>query len=112
MFTAIAYHVLCKSSELLNDIQIRPWENKKRINTKSPSSIFRAASISDVFDKIYQHNFKKRGIPDERNVRKSFFSKPNQPIVRKARDPTKLDIESLGLEMPIVQNLIKYKSQI
>lgn len=93
MFASISYHILCKSSELLNDIQIRKWENKERINLKSPSSIFRAASASGVFDEVYLSDIKKRGVPDKRNIRKSFVSKPNQPIMRKARDPTKVAME-------------------
>ena len=84
LMTAIAYHVLCKSSELLNEINVRAWENKKRINSKSPSNIFRAAAISDVFDQVYTGEIKKRGIPDDRNIRKSFTSKQNQPIMRKS----------------------------
>ena len=32
-------------------------------------------------------------MPDERNIRKSFTSKQNQPIMHKARDPTKLEVE-------------------
>lgn len=93
MFGAISYHILCKASELLDDVQTRPWENKKTLNTKSPSSIFRAASTSDIFDEVYQSDIKQRGIPNEKNIRKSFVSKANKPIMRKARDPTKLDIE-------------------
>lgn len=68
-------------------------ENKKKMNVKSLSNIFRAASIRGVFDEVYQSDIKRRGIPDERNVRKSFESKANQPIMKKARDPTKLEIE-------------------
>ena len=47
---------------------------------------------------------KKRGIPDERNIRKSFTSKQNQPIMRKGRDPTKIPVEikSTFGESPIV----------
>ena len=93
MFGAISYHVLCKSADLLNQINIRPWENKKTINIKSPSNIFRAASIGGVLDEVYISDIKKRGIPDERNIRKSFTSKKNQPIMRRARDPTELGIE-------------------
>ena len=104
LMTAIAYHVLCKSSDLLNEINVRAWENKKRINSKSPSNIFRAAAISDVFDQVYTGEIKKRGIPDDRNIRKSFTSKQNQPIMRKSRDPTKVQVEiksSFG-KMPII----------
>ena len=93
LFGAISYHILCKSADLLDDIQIRPWENKKKMNVKSPSNIFRAASVSGVFDEVYQSDIKQRGIPDERNIRKSFKSKVNQPIMKKARDRTKLEIE-------------------
>ena len=93
LMTGVAYHVLCKSADLLDEINIRPWENKKTIKAKSPSNIFRAASISDVFDQVYTGEIKKRGIPDERNIRKSFTSKQNQPIMRKARDPTKVQVE-------------------
>jgi len=93
LMTGVAYHVLCKSADLLDEINIRPWENKKTIKAKSPSNIFRAASISDVFDQVYIGEIKKRGMPDERNIRKSFTSKQNQPIMRKARDPTKVQVE-------------------
>ena len=93
LMTGVAYHVLCKSADLLDEINIRPWENKKTIKAKSPSNIFRAASISDVFDQVYTGEIKKRGIPDERNIRKSFTSKQNQPIICKARDPTKIQVE-------------------
>lgn len=93
LMTGVAYHALCKSVDLLDEINIRPWENKKTIKAKSPSNIFRAASISDVFDQVYTGEIKKRGIPDERNIRKSFTSKQNQPIMRKARDPTKVHVE-------------------
>ena len=93
LMTGVAYHVLCKSADLLDEINIRPWENKKTIKGKSPSNIFRAASISDVYDQVYIGEIKKRGMPDERNIRKSFTSKQNQPIMRKARDPTKVQVE-------------------
>ena len=84
---------MSKLQDLLDEINIRPWENKKIIKSRSPSNIFRAASISDVFDQVYTGEIKKRGIPDERNIRKSFTSKQNQPIMRKARDPTKIQVE-------------------
>ena len=93
LMTGVAYHALCKSADLLDEINIRPWENKKTIKAKSPSNIFRAVSVSDVFDQIYTGEIKKRGIPDDRNIRKSFTSKQNQPIMRKARDPTKIHVE-------------------
>ena len=75
MFSAIAYHILCKCSDLLKGYQIRPWENKKRLNLKSPSNIYRAASYSGIFDNIYQHDLKKRGIPDKRNIKKNLCQK-------------------------------------
>jgi hypothetical protein len=93
MFGAIAYHVLCKCSEILKECQIRPWENKEKVDLKSPSTIYRAASFSGIFDNIYQDDLKKRGIPDERNIRKIFAKKENKPIMRKAKDPSKLSIE-------------------
>ena len=93
MFSAIAYHILCKCSDLLKEYQIRPWENKERLNLKSPSNIYRAASYSGIFDNIYQDNLKKRGIPDKRNIRKIFAKKENKPIMRKTKDPSKLSIE-------------------
>ena len=60
LMTGVAYHVLCKSADLLDEINIRPWENKKTIKAKSPSNIFRAASISDVFDQVYIGEINKR----------------------------------------------------
>ena len=72
LMTGVAYHALYKSADLLDEINIRPWENKKTIKTKSPSNILRAASISNVFDQVYTWKMKKRGVPDERNIRKSF----------------------------------------
>ena len=63
------------------------------MNLKSPSNIYRAASYSGIFDNIYQHDLKKRGIPDKRNIRKIFAKKENKPIMRKAKDHSKLSIE-------------------
>ena len=42
---------------------------------------------------MYTGEIKKRGRSDERNIRKSFTSKQNQPILRKARDPIKIQVE-------------------
>ena len=53
LMTGVAYHVLCKTADLLDEINIRPWENKKTIKAKSPSNILRAASFSDVFNQVY-----------------------------------------------------------
>ena len=39
LMTGVAYHALCKSADLLDEINIRPWENKKTIKVKSPSNI-------------------------------------------------------------------------
>ena len=56
------------------------------------------------FDQVYTGEIKKRGIPDDRNIRKSFTSKQNQPIMRKSRDPTKVQVEikSSFEKMPII----------
>ena len=59
LMTGVAYHALCKSAGLLDEINIRPWENKKIIKAKSPSNIFRGISISDVFDQTYTGEIKK-----------------------------------------------------
>ena len=57
MMIGVSYHVLCKSPDLLHEINIRLWENKKTIKAKSPSNVFRAVSFSDVFDQvIYRGN--------------------------------------------------------
>ena len=114
LMTGVAYHVLCKSADLLDKINIRPWENKKTIKAKSPSNIFRAASVSDVFDQVYTGKIKKRGMPDERSIRKSFTSKQNQPILRKVRDPTKLQVEiksSFGKSPIISKNSINIQQK-
>ena len=47
-------------------------------------NIFRAASISDIFDQVYTGKTKKIGMPDEMNIIRSFTSKQNQPSLRKA----------------------------
>ena len=60
----------------LYEINIRPWDNKKTIKAKSPSNVFRAISFSDVFDQVYTEEIKTRGIPDERNIRKTLH--PNK----------------------------------
>ena len=87
----LCFYKLAKFSFILFCVRwVRPWENKKTIKAKSPSNIFRAVSVSDVFDQIYTGEIKKRGIPDDRNIRKSFTSKQNQPIMSKARDRTKI----------------------
>ena len=36
---------------------------------------------------------KKRGVPDEGDITKSFTSKQNQPIIRNARDRIKVQVE-------------------
>ena len=60
MFSAISYHILCKCSDLLKEYQIRPWENRERLNLKSPSNIYRAvSSIAVCIDYIYQDDFKE-----------------------------------------------------
>ena len=56
----VAYHALCKSADLLDKINIRPWENKKTIKAKSPSNIFESESISDIFIKNIEVELKKR----------------------------------------------------
>ena len=85
LMTWVAYHALYKNADLLNEINIRPWRNKKTIQAKSPSNIFRAASISDVLIKYIQRELKK-GIPGKRNIRKSFTSKKNQSTLDKDRN--------------------------
>ena len=70
LITGIAYHALCKSAALLNEINIRTWENKKTITTKSSSNILRSASMSDVFDQVYTGEIKKSDILYERNIKK------------------------------------------
>ena len=52
-------NALCKSADLLDKINIRPWENKKTIKAKSPSNIFRAAPISQISDQVYTGEIKK-----------------------------------------------------
>ena len=65
----------------------------KKQSKQSHHLIYSELHFSDVFDQVYTGEIKKRGIPDERNIRKTFTSKQNQPILRKARDPTKVQVE-------------------
>ena len=71
--------------------------------------MFRAASISDVFDQLYTTKIKKRGISDKRNIRKSFTSKQNQPITHKPRDKTKIHV---GIKSAFSQSPILSKTSI
>ena len=99
LMTGVVYHALCKSADLLDKINIRLWENKKTIKTKSSSNILRSASISDVFNQIYTGKMQKRGILDERNIKKSFTSKQIQPSMRNARNHAKMQVK---IKSPIV----------
>ena len=90
LMAGVAYHVLCKSDDLLDDINIRTYENKKTIKANLPSNIFSSASISDIFDQVYIGHIKIRCIPDERNIKKSFISRKNQLIIHKSRKPIKI----------------------
>ena len=54
---------------------------------------YKIIELCQKSSKVYAGEIKKRGIPDERNIKKSFTSKQNQPIMRKARDPTKIQVE-------------------
>ena len=73
LFGMIAYHVLYRSNDLLQNLQIRKWESEKKVNFKSPWQTYRAAANSSIFDEAYDDNFKKRGIPTDRNIRKRFI---------------------------------------
>ena len=68
------------------------WK-KKTTSTKSPSNIFRSASVTDVFDQVYIGEIKNRGILDERNIRTNFTYKQNQLSMRNVRDHTKIRVE-------------------
>ncbi len=92
LFGMIAYHILYRSNDLLQNLQIRKWENKKKVNFKSPWQTYRAAANSGIFDKAYNDNLKKRGIPTDKNIRKKFVTIEKQAILRKAKDPSKLEI--------------------
>ena len=56
-YTALATR---KSADLLDEINIKLQENKKTIKAKSPSNIFRAASISNIFDQVYTGENEKK----------------------------------------------------
>ena len=56
LMTGVAYHVLCKSADLLDEINIRPWENKKTIkallvNTKNANT-FTGKKGYDAIDAV------------------------------------------------------------
>ena len=72
LMTGVAYNALCKSADLLDEINIRPQENKKTIKAKSPSNIFRAASISDIFDQVYTGSIKKKRYARLEKYKKKF----------------------------------------
>lgn len=88
----IAYHVLYRSSELLQNLQIRKWENKTKVDFKSPWQTYRAAANSNIFEEACNSNVKKRGVPTDKNIRKNFATSEKQAILRKPKDPKKLEI--------------------
>ena len=93
MFGMISYNTLYYLKDLLDPAFLRKWENKKDKNKKSPSRIFRALSNSDILDNIDQAVLKKRGIPNEKNIRKFFHSSENQPIIHKDSSKSAIEIE-------------------
>ena len=65
LMTGVSYHALCKSTDLLDDINISLG---RTIKAKSPSSIFRAASISDIFDQVYTQGELKKEVYQMRGI--------------------------------------------
>ena len=49
LMTAIAYHVLCKSSDLLNEINVRAWENKKKNKLQNHHLIYLEQQLLVMF---------------------------------------------------------------
>ena len=67
LMTGVAYHALCKSADLLDEINIRPWENKKQ-SKQSHHLIYSELHLSVIFlikyiqEKLKKEAYQMRGI--------------------------------------------------
>ena len=92
LFGMIVYHMLYYCQNLLNICSLRKWENKNIPCSKSPWKVFREAAMSNIFDEVDTTAVKKRGIPTEKNIRKTYRISENQPIIRAHNKQPKIEI--------------------
>ena len=100
MFVTLAYNHLYHLKNHVNVTRQYDWYSKKR-DTSTPAAIY--GSLFGI-----QHNFHNitepvmtRGIPDERNVRQSFVTQPNSPVIKKN---TQKDTIEISVKVPFGKN--------
>ena len=91
LFTAIAYNHIYHLKDYVQTVKDYDWYKSKNKN-KTPSIVYR--SISELKDSFYDITSppKIRGIPDERNIRKSFTKKGKAPVIIKSTKSDKVEI--------------------
>ena len=96
LFTAIAYNHIYHLKDYIQTVKDYDWHKSKNKN-KTPSIVYRSISaLEDRFSDITLPP-KVRGIPDERNTRKSFTKKERSPVITKN---TKSDQVEICIKVP------------
>jgi hypothetical protein len=91
LFTAIAYNHIYHLKDYIKTVKDYDWYKNKNKN-KTPSLVYR--SISKLEEKFTDITLlpKVRGIPDERNIRKSFIKKERAPVITKSTKSNQVEI--------------------
>jgi hypothetical protein len=91
MFVMLSYNHLYYLKDYAGVAVDYDWYSKKP-QDRTPSVIYK--SLSEI--KLAFHDITKptmvRGIPDERNVRKSFAKNPNAPVISKSKRNNNIEI--------------------
>ena len=96
LFTAIAYNHIYHLKDYIQTVKYYDWHKSKNKN-KTPSIVYRSISaLEDRFNDITLPP-KVIGIPDERNIRKSFTKKERAPVITKS---TKSDQVEICIKVP------------
>ena len=100
MFSMIAYNHLYHLKDYARLTKEYDWYKSKGRNS-TPSLVYR--SISELKNKFKNitDSPKQRGIPDYRNIRKSFIQKPNAPVISKSERNNNIEI---SIKVPFGKN--------
>ena len=95
MFISLAYNILYHAKNEIQNLKLtpwaRPWDKKQTdIQNLSPAQVYR--SITQIIPDNIVNSVKTRGIPTEKNIRKSYTIKPKTPVIRKQIVQEKIEI--------------------
>ena len=91
MFAMIAYNHLYHLKDYASLTKEYDWYKSKGRNS-TPSLVYRSISELKNNFKDITKSPKPRGIPDHRNIRKSFAKKPNAPVISKSERNNNIEI--------------------